>query len=158
MTRDDPEPGGGAPRRRFLFRSAVAGVFALFAAAGSAIARFLVPNVLYEPPSQFPVGAPDTFPPNSVRFLATKRLFVIHDSSGFAALSAICTHLGCNVKKGRVGFECPCHGSRYDERGRVTAGPAPKPLSWYRLTLSRRGELVVDTRDVVPPEFRLTLA
>jgi cytochrome b6-f complex iron-sulfur subunit len=157
------EPAGAEPaaiprRRRFIFQSALAGVVALFAAAGSAIARFLVPNVLYEPPSQFPVGVPDAFPPGSVRFLASMRLFVIHDATGFAALSAICTHLGCNVKKGRVGFECPCHGSRYDELGHVTAGPAPKPLRWYRLAMSRRGELVVDTRDEVAPQFRLTLA
>jgi len=158
MDPEGAEPAATPPRRRFIFQSALVGVVALFAAAGSAIARFLVPNVLYEPPSQFPVGVPDSFPQNSVRFLASMRLFVVHDSAGFAALSAVCTHLGCNVKKGRVGFECPCHGSRYNEAGRVVGGPAPRPLNWYRLTLSRRGELIVDTREVVPPEFRLTLA
>jgi cytochrome b6-f complex iron-sulfur subunit len=158
MNPEGAEPAATPPRRRFIFQSAVVGVAALFAAAGSAIARFLVPNVLYEPPSQFPVGVPDSFPQNSVRFLASMRLFVIHDGAGFAALSAVCTHLGCNVKKGRIGFECPCHGSRYSEAGRVTGGPAPRPLNWYRLILSRRGELIVDTREVVPPEFRLTLA
>lgn len=156
MNPDAREAGAPPRRRQFLFKASLAGVAALFAAAGSAIARFLVPNVLYEPPSQFPVGVPDAFPPGTVRFLAARRLFVVHDGAGFAALSAVCTHLGCNVKKGRVGFECPCHGSRYDELGHVTSGPAPKPLEWYRLALSRRGELVVDTRDVVPPEFRLT--
>jgi len=46
----------------------------------------------------------------------------------FIALSSICTHLGCRVRKARDGFDCPCHGSRYDLNGRVINGPAAKPL------------------------------
>jgi Rieske Fe-S protein len=53
------------------------------------------------------------------------------------------------------GFECPCHGSRYDENGRVISGPAPKALAWYGVTLSPREQLIVDLDKMVGPDFRL---
>ena len=48
----------------------------------------------------------------------------------------ICTHLGCvplGQKNGDSrgefgGWFCPCHGSHYDQSGRVMKGPAPKNL------------------------------
>ena len=41
-----------------------------------------------------------------------------------------CAHLGCPVAYSRGGdtYICPCHGGAYDSRGRVTAGPPPRPL------------------------------
>lgn len=54
-------------------------------------------------------------------------------ADGIVAFSAICTHAGCMVsgwKSADRHFLCPCHGSVYDPaaRGRVLAGPAPRPL------------------------------
>lgn len=47
------------------------------------------------------------------------------------ALNAICTHLGCvvpwNVAENK--FMCPCHGSQYDNTGKVIRGPAPRSLA-----------------------------
>lgn len=46
----------------------------------------------------------------------------------------ICTHLGCiptqrkNVKVADEGWVCSCHGSKYDDSGRIISGPAPKNL------------------------------
>ncbi len=40
----------------------------------------------------------------------------------------LCTHLGCVPTKKPEGWFCPCHGSRYDNSGRVMRGPAPKNL------------------------------
>lgn len=48
----------------------------------------------------------------------------------------VCTHLGCiplgqgvGENRGRYGgWYCPCHGSIYDNSGRVRKGPAPKNL------------------------------
>ncbi len=48
----------------------------------------------------------------------------------------ICTHLGCiplGQKQGQPtgdynGWFCPCHGSHYDEAGRIRKGPAPANL------------------------------
>ena len=44
------------------------------------------------------------------------------------AVSAICTHTGCLVQRVSNGFGCPCHKSDFDEEGRPTSGPAPRPL------------------------------
>ncbi len=117
--------------------------------------RFLVPNVLYEPPSRFTIGHPSQFPPEVPTFLEDRRLFVFNGAEGFYAISSVCTHLGCNVKRSTTGFDCPCHGSRFDENGRVIRGPAPEPLTWFALTLSARGDIVVDLDRAVSPDFRL---
>jgi len=47
------------------------------------------------------------------------------------ALNAVCTHLGCVVPWVRASnkFICPCHGSQYDENGKVVRGPAPLSLA-----------------------------
>jgi Rieske Fe-S protein len=44
------------------------------------------------------------------------------------AVSAICTHTGCLVQRASNGFACPCHKSDFDEEGKPTSGPAPRPL------------------------------
>jgi cytochrome b6-f complex iron-sulfur subunit len=117
--------------------------------------RFLVPTVLYEPPSRFSLGNPANVPPDSVTFLPDRRLFLFNGPDGLYVISSVCTHLGCNVKRIDPGFQCPCHGSRFDDSGRVVQGPAPSPLAWYALSLSPRGELIVDLDKRVGPEFRL---
>ena len=47
------------------------------------------------------------------------------------AINAVCTHLGCVVPWNRAAnkYMCPCHGSQYDETGKVIRGPAPLSLA-----------------------------
>jgi ubiquinol-cytochrome c reductase iron-sulfur subunit len=40
----------------------------------------------------------------------------------------VCTHMGCIPGRNADGWLCPCHGSVYDNSGRILHGPAPKNL------------------------------
>jgi Rieske Fe-S protein len=42
-------------------------------------------------------------------------------------INAVCTHLGCVVpwNSAENKFICPCHGSQYNNQGKVVRGPAP---------------------------------
>jgi nitrite reductase/ring-hydroxylating ferredoxin subunit len=150
--RDGPSPD---VNRRTFFVMGCVGVGAATLGFAGATVRYLVPNVLYEPSRRFPIGNPLDFPPGSTTFLPDRRLYVFNGSDGLYCISSVCTHLGCNVRHVASGFECPCHGSRYDENGRVISGPAPKALAWYGVTLSPREQLIVDLDKMVGPDFRL---
>lgn len=156
----DEEKRENLPGTRRGFLSLLLGwsAFLLSMASSSAAAlRFLVPNVLYEPPSRFKIGRPRDYPSGMVVKNDEQRLFIIHSNGGFQALSAICPHLGCvvNWDAGRSLYLCPCHGSKFNTKGEVMAGPAPKPLEWYKIALSEEGYLVVDKRDIVDTGYVL---
>jgi len=157
---DERDVAGGPAQspdmqRRTIFALGCIGLGAATVGFAGATIRFLVPNVLYEPSRRFTIGSASDFPPGSATFLPERRLFVFSGPDGLFCISSVCTHLGCNVRHVGTGFECPCHGSRYDENGRVIGGPAPNPLVWYALSLSPRDELIVDLDHPVGPEFRL---
>lgn len=60
---------------------------------------------------------------------------VENTSSGYKAISLVCTHNGCIVSyRGTSGFYCGCHGGSYDANGNVTGGPPPQPLAKYTVT------------------------
>lgn len=74
-------------------------------------------------------------------------LYVLRrEDGGFAALSPVCTHLGCVVEVQGPVLVCPCHGSTYDRTGAVIRGPAPRPLRSLPTTLEPDGTLVIDVR------------
>jgi len=62
---------------------------------------------------------------------ARETVFLVWDGDKqIRAMSATCTHLGCQVqwdKKGKK-FRCPCHGGVYAADGSVLEGPPPRPL------------------------------
>jgi Rieske Fe-S protein len=64
----------------------------------------------------------------------------------YAALSPICTHLGCTVEIEEARLICPCHGSNYDREGRVLRGPAERALDRYPVELTSDDVLVIDLR------------
>jgi Rieske Fe-S protein len=76
-------------------------------------------------------------------------LYVLTLARGeYAALSPICTHLGCTVEIQGSRIVCPCHGSTYDREGRVLQGPAERALTRYPTTIED-GVLVINLRDRV---------
>ena len=64
----------------------------------------------------------------------------------FAALSPICTHLGCTVEIEQARLVCPCHGSTYDREGRVVRGPAEQALTSFKAELAADDVLVIDLK------------
>jgi cytochrome b6-f complex iron-sulfur subunit len=54
-------------------------------------------------------------------------------AGGLMALFQRCVHLGCRVPwcATSLGFECPCHGSKYNYVGEYFAGPAPRNLDRF---------------------------
>lgn len=116
----------------------------------SASARYLVPNVLYEPPQAYKIGRPQDYP-EGVNYIPHKRIFVIRQQSQIKVVSAVCTHIGCTISwvEERNRWECPCHGSFFNREGIVIAGPAPKQLPWYEVTLAPDGRLFVDQGRIV---------
>jgi nucleotide-binding universal stress UspA family protein/nitrite reductase/ring-hydroxylating ferredoxin subunit len=60
-----------------------------------------------------------------------KKIAAFRDESGeLVTLSPKCKHLGCTVgwNDSASTWDCPCHGSRYDARGKVIQGPAQRDL------------------------------
>jgi Rieske Fe-S protein len=55
------------------------------------------------------------------------------------AFSTVCPHAGCAVDWDREKscFSCPCHDSRFDSDGRVTAGPSPRALDTLDVTVDK---------------------
>jgi len=95
-------------------------------------------------------GLPDLNEPNSYVKVYIDELsnpfllFRQHDGELWAVLST-CAHRGCEVKKLRTKFECPCHGSEYDLHGNVLKGPASEPLDTYRVEqVEERIEFVLE--------------
>jgi Rieske Fe-S protein len=74
------------------------------------------------------------------------RVLVLEDSSGeLHALDAKCTHEGCTVRyrPGDAIIWCACHNGRFDLRGRVLAGPPPRPLAQHAVQRDREGGIMV---------------
>jgi cytochrome b6-f complex iron-sulfur subunit len=149
---DDERPDPQMTRRHLLQATGVAAC-AVAAGGGLALsADFLRPRALFEPPTRFSAGPPEAIEVGQVVTNEIYRAYVIHAPDGFRALSAVCTHLGCitRYQAGKNIIACPCHGSRYSLDGDVIAGPAPRPLPTFQMSLSPKGDIEVDTAVVVP--------
>lgn len=131
-------------RRSFLGILGVIG-FAISGLLGTIInTLFLKPEVNYGPRTIFSAGRPEDYKDGVSQIFEDERVIIIKDRKGFAAISLTCTHLRCTVRQSSIGFECPCHGSQFDQLGAVTGGPASQDLPWYKLSISPAGDLEVD--------------
>jgi nitrite reductase/ring-hydroxylating ferredoxin subunit len=96
-----------------------------------------------QPPAQteFVLGAPEDYAVGSRTLLPQVPALLVHSATGFTVLSLVCPHLGCTVEPQPNGFTCPCHGSRFDQRGQVTHGPASQALTILHLETAADGKL-----------------
>jgi cytochrome b6-f complex iron-sulfur subunit len=74
------------------------------------------------------------------------------------ALFQRCVHLGCRVPwcGPSQGFECPCHGSKYNSVGQYFAGPAPRNLDRF-VVENQNNRLIIRTGQVVETSRAPTL-
>jgi nitrite reductase/ring-hydroxylating ferredoxin subunit len=97
------------------------------------------------------VGSTTSFAKDTSTYVPAGRMYVVNANDYIFALSQKCPHLGCHVpyceSSGR--FECPCHGSIYDLAGEYIAGPAPRGMDRYQITLDG-SNVVVDTGVLEP--------
>lgn len=70
-----------------------------------------------------------------------KKVGVYKDEDGKVfAVSNKCPHLGCQLEwnPDEKSWDCPCHGSRFDYKGRLIDNPAMRSLSVRKEILSRK--------------------
>ncbi|MDA1080537.1 MAG: Rieske 2Fe-2S domain-containing protein [Gemmatimonadetes bacterium] len=140
-------------RREFLSQATLAAVGAVLAACSGGGA-----SDVFAPTQQNPEPTPGTsgssltvtlasFPAlgavggiAAVGNLGAKPVAVVRDGEAtYVALSRICTHAGCDIGIVSGGFQCPCHGSRFNSSGVPTQGPAQAALQRFNVVLSTNG-------------------
>ena len=155
--------------RRGWLHAAAAWLFGLgMTACGSVAAlwtagtaRFMMPNVMTEPPHRFKVGFPADYPPGHVetRYKDTYGVWVIHgkyrSEAQIYALRTACTHLGCITlwQANEQRFKCPCHGSGFYRDGLPFEGPAPRALERCAIRLADDGQIEIDTNQIFREEL-----
>lgn len=83
---------------------------------------------------QIPAEAARELPPGhgGVVFWKGKKLGVYKDESGALwPVDIRCPHLGCQLEwnPDEHSWDCPCHGSRFDCRGKLISGPAQEDIT-----------------------------
>jgi len=109
-----------------------------------------------EPPPQsiFALGTADSYGVGSATIIPGARAVLYREQDGFWAVSLVCSHLGCTTEEDGSEYLCPCHGSRYDRKGRVLNGPAKHALKAAWVEADADGNLVVDISREAPAGYR----
>jgi cytochrome b6-f complex iron-sulfur subunit len=166
--REEPK-AAAAPRpvsrREFFRRSLLASVGLFGAQFGAASLAFLWPNLRGGFGSLIDIG----LTPDDVKgqidsgsqpfYYGAGRFYLVkYDvepvpeeysdlvDEGLMALYQKCVHLGCRVPfcQASQWFECPCHGSKYNNAGEYQDGPAPRGMDRFAVTV-QNGSVQVDT-------------
>jgi cytochrome b6-f complex iron-sulfur subunit len=167
-----PAPPTRAPavsRRDFFRKSLLTSLLVFGAQFGGATIAFLWPNLKGGFGSLIDAGALDDIKA-AVRsgepfYVGTGRFYIVPyngkpsgdidyategvTSEGIMPLYQRCVHLGCRVPfcGQSKWFECPCHGSKYNQAGEYKLGPAPRGMDRFPLTIAD-GRVMVDTADL----------
>jgi cytochrome b6-f complex iron-sulfur subunit len=143
----------GVTRRDFLSSAAMTvGLVLSIGTAAIYSLKYLVPakkkakyvDILVGNVKGLPNGA-------SLEFLdgMGKKAILINNDGKISAFSKICTHLGCEVEwePEKKEFFCPCHHGYFNANGKNIAGPPPRPLDKYKVTI-KDGNIFVSVREV----------
>ena len=78
------------------------------------------------------------------------------EAGGLMAIFQRCVHLGCRVPwcATSIGFECPCHGSKYNSIGEYFAGPAPRNLDRFVVEIRGDNRFIIRTGQPVVESAR----
>jgi len=90
-------------------------------------------------------------------YYSGSKLFIVRDSGGVYAMTAVCTHQGatCEVSGGEI--YCPRHGATFSFTGAVTGSPATTPLKHYAMCMMSNGNVGVITSMTVSSSQRLNV-
>lgn len=171
----DPEVIGVA-RRQFLNRSIIGLMILNISGFGAAVVAQLWPGAsegfgseitvgpindvigeiranagfLYRPEgrmwiTEFPAGALEKAAPVYASTPAWPGI-----EAGVKAIFQKCPHLGCRVPEcgSSQFFECPCHGSFYNQVGEKRGGPAPRGMDFFAMSVDG-GVLKVNTGNII---------
>jgi Rieske Fe-S protein len=147
----------GITRRKFLGKVAIAGAISAGFLSIMGALREVIPPLAREY-KKFTIGWLYDFPLNTFTLIAAHNVYIYRDHEGVRAVSAVCTHLGCVLEAIEEGFQCPCHGSRFNDKGRVLSGPAPRALAFYRVEVAPDGQLLVDMSQKITYNEKLKIS
>ena len=155
LEKSKPKKAEEPDRRDFMLAAGWASMAAMTVGSGLVSARFMAPNVLEIEDPKVRCGSLSKYTamaPGDVNIdykpVKPSGFWIIRQEDRIAAVSIICTHLGCipswlpNDRK----FKCPCHGSGFKPDGTNFEGPAPRPLERFKIYLD--GDDVVVDRSV----------
>ena len=117
----------------------------LAAAAGWTTWELLRPLTANGASGKMKLGSPSKYTTDTATYNSAGRLWVVNANGHLFALSQKCPHLGCRVPfcESSGEFECPCHGSVFNIGGEHIAGPSPRGMDQFALSIES-DELIVD--------------
>ena len=97
------------------------------------------------PAAEVDCGSADDYKKDGVydKFAKSNGVMLIAHETKLIALSTKCTHKNCNVAKKEDTIACRCHGSKFDEQGKPTKGPAKAALFRYPIKKDDKGNVIV---------------
>ena len=141
---------GDIDRRRFLNWTWKALALGLVVEGGWTTYDILAPRPKGGFGGVVKAGAGSEFPEGTVRYFLGGRFYITSSEGNLVALYQKCPHLGCRVpfcdSSGR--FECPCHGSVFNRNGEYLAGPSPRGMDRFPVTIES-DDVLVDTGTVL---------
>jgi cytochrome b6-f complex iron-sulfur subunit len=139
-------------RKDFLNKMAIGTASVVGAVSIAAVIKEIIPPAT-ESSILRKIGQIEDYPINEFSFIPDKKIYLYRSRSHLRVLSAVCTHLGCTIKKSENGFNCPCHGSHFDKNGKACSGPALRSLDRFKVNVTKQGLITVDFNKYISHDF-----